>query len=408
MIEIRQANTPTGEKVTLRLKSEQSCVLEAQQLILLPGLIDPHVHFRTPGLTHKEDWHSAAEASLQGGYTQVFDMPNTLPPTTTLEALQAKQALIDQQLQACKIPLHYRLFLGADKHRLKEMIRVKQAGFPIAGIKIFMGCSTGGLLIQDPEDLASLFRIAAEQDLLVAVHAESESIIQQNRQRFPLPQPYATHSKVRDVAAAVQAVKEAIALVRRYKTRLYLVHISTAAEIDMIAQAKAEGLPVFAEVAPHHLFLTEANYETLQGKAIMNPPLRTQIDQAALWKAIQTGIIDTVGSDHAPHLLQEKTKPYGDCPAGVPGIETSLALLMNAYHQGLLSLERIAELTSKRAQAIFRLEDSEDYTLVDPQLSRSVKSANLKTKCGWSPFEGRILKGWPVQVILRRRVYPLN
>lgn len=408
MIQIQRAQTASGQAIDLKIESHQTLTIDAKHLLLLPGLIDPHVHFRTPGLTAKEDWRTAAAASLAGGYTTVFDMPNTVPPTVTVADLQAKQALIDQQLAECGIPLRYQLFLGADKCYLDEIVRVKQAGVSIAGIKVFMGCSTGGLLIDDPDDLATIFRLAAEQDILVAIHAESESIIQQNKRQFPLPQPYRCHSRIRETAAAVVAVEQAIALVRRYGTRLYIVHVSTAAELTCIEQAKAEGLPVFAEVAPHHLFLTQADYEHLQGRAIMNPPLRTLSDQAALWQAIQTGVIDTIGSDHAPHRLAEKAKPYGECSAGVPGIETTLPLLLNAYHQGRLSLTQIVALTSARAQAIFRLNPTDDYTLVDLQCRQAVTAQNLKTKCQWSPFEGHILKGWPIKVVLQAQLYALG
>ena len=408
MIHIRQAQTASGARVDLAISSDQAIQIDAQHLLILPGLIDPHVHFRTPGLEEKEDWRTAAAASLQGGYTCVFDMPNTVPPTISLKALQSKQALIDQQLSECGLPLRYRLFLGADKHYLNEIIRVKQAGIPIAGIKVFMGCSTGGMLIDDSATLEAVFRLAAEQDLLVAVHAESEAVIQQNRAQFPLPQSYAAHSCIRSTEAASAAVAQAIALVRRYGTRLYIVHVSTAAEIGQIAQAKGEGLPVFAEVAPHHLFLSQADYGRLEGRAIMNPPLRTAADQAALWQALREGVIDTIGSDHAPHRLAEKAKPYGDCPAGVPGIETTLALLLDAHQQGLLSLSRMVELTSERAREIFGLPTYEDYTLVDLALKRTVFDHNLKTKCGWSPFEGKVLQGWPVKLILNQQFYELQ
>lgn len=408
MIHIQQVQTVGGQPINLTLESSQQSILDARHLHLFPGLIDPHVHFRTPGLEEKEDWKTAALASLNGGYTQVFDMPNTLPPTVTIEAFREKQNLIDQQLTACNIPLRYQLFLGADKHHLGEIRRAYQHELPIAGIKVFMGCSTGGMLIQDSKDLAEIFRLAAELDFLVAVHAESEAYIEQNRQQFPPPQPYYRHSQIRDSKVAVAAVEQAIALVRQYGTRLYIVHVSTQEELDKIVQAKSEGLPVFAEVAPHHLFLTELDYERLQGRAIMNPPLRSLRDQKALWQALNEGVIDTIGSDHAPHLLQEKQKAYGACPAGVPGIETTLALLLDAYNKGLISLSRVVTLTSKRAREIFRLPDCPDYTLVNLQLQQQVNAQYLSTKCQWSPFEGYNLQGWPVFVILKNQLYELG
>lgn len=404
MIKLNNVRTITGPAEDWEIPSEQSFSLDVGHLLKLPGLIDPHVHFRTPGLEYKEDWTTAAQASIKGGYTTVFDMPNTLPPTVTAQALAEKKALIDQQLQTVGIPLRYQLFFGADKQQFAEIARVQNQ---VVGIKVFMGCSTGGLVIDDDESLAAIFKIAAEQDLLVAVHAEDEQRLQQNARKYPLPQPYVVHSACRDETAAMLAVKKAIQLVRKYRTRLYILHVSTQQEIELIAQAKAEGLPVFAETTPHHLFLTLTDYEALQGKAVMNPPLRAIKHQQALFQAIKEGVIDTIGSDHAPHTPEEKAQPYGQCPSGVPGIETTLALLLNAAHQNLLSLENIVNLTCKRAESIFRLVPNQDAVLVDLTACRTVEEKNLKTKCHWSPFAGRRLQGWPVYTILKNRLYDL-
>lgn len=405
MIQIKNAQTPSGARQTLTIESQQEIIVDATNLLLLPGLIDPHVHFRTPGLEYKEDWRTAAKASIKGGYTTVFDMPNTIPPTVTEVELEKKIALIDSQLKDVKIPLHYHLFFGADKHHLNEIRNVKGK---VIGIKVFMGCSTGGLVIDDDESLHAIFKLAAVENMLVAVHAEDEYRLRENIKKFNLPQPYSVHSKIRDEKAASIAVKKAIDLVRLYGTRLYILHTSTWQEIELIGQAKAEGLPVFAETTPHHLFLNTNDYDHLQGKAVMNPPLRTGEHQKALFQAIRDGIIDTIGSDHAPHTLEEKAKPYGACPSGVPGIETTLPLLLEAHHQGLLSLEKIIDITHHRAKEIFSLATFPDYVLVDLQEARVVKEANLKTKCRWSPFAGCSLTGWPVYTILNNHCYALS
>ena len=405
MIQINNIQTVAGSRQTLTIEGEQAITIDGEKLLLLPGLIDPHVHFRTPGLEYKEDWRTAAKASIKGGYTTVFDMPNTIPPTVTQEELDKKIALIDSQLKDIKIPLRYHLFFGADKHHLDEIKKVKGQ---VIGIKVFMGCSTGGLVIDDDESLQAIFKLAAEEDMLVAVHAEDEQRLKENTKKVNLPQPYAIHSQIRDEKAASLAVKKAIDLVRRYGTRLYILHTSTRQEMDLIAQAKAEGLPVFAETTPHHLFLNTKDYDRLQGKAVMNPPLRTMEHQKSLFDAINAGIIDTIGSDHAPHTLEEKARPYGACPSGVPGIETTLPLLLEAYHQGLLSLEKIVDLTYRRAQEIFKLEAYPDYTLVDLAARQVVKEANLKTKCQWSPFSGLTLRAWPVYTILNNHLYDLS
>jgi dihydroorotase len=404
MIQINNIQTVDGTRQDLTIESQQEININAENLLLLPGLIDPHVHFRTPGLEYKEDWRTAAQASIKGGYTTVFDMPNTIPPTVTQLELQKKISLIDSQLKEIRIPLRYHLFFGADKQHLDEIKKIKGQ---VIGIKVFMGCSTGGLVIDDDESLHAIFKLAAEQELLVAVHAEDEQRLKENSKKFTLPQPYTVHSQIRDEEAASIAVKKAIDLVRLYGTRLYVLHTSTRQEIDLIAQAKAEGLPVFAETTPHHLFLSVNDYDRLQGKAVMNPPLRTTAHQKALFQAIREGIIDTIGSDHAPHTAEEKARPYGSCPSGVPGIETTLPLLLEAYHEGNLSLEKIVELTSRRAQEIFKLKPYADYVLVDLAASRVVKEDKLKTKCQWSPFAGLTLKGWPVYTILKNHLYDL-
>lgn len=380
--------------------------LKKNQLFKMPGLIDPHVHFRTPGWEYKEDWKTAAKASLKGGYSTVMDMPNTMPPTTTEIALIEKKALIDKQLKEVGVPLRYYLYFGADKYHLNEIKKVKGQ---VIGIKVFMGCSTGGLVIDDEESLQIIFKLAAEENMLVAVHAEDEQRLKENSKKFTGAQPYSIHSKIRDESAAIIAVKKAIQLVRRYKTRLYILHVSTRQEIDLIAQAKAEGLPVFAETTPHHLFLNSSDYQGLKGKAVMNPPLRSSEHQIALFSAIKSGIIDTIGSDHAPHTLEEKIKSYGVCPSGVPGIETTLPLLFEAYHQDLLSLDNIVDLTSRHARKLFNLPDyPDDYVLVDLSLAKVVEDKHLSTKCQWSPFAGCLLRGWPITTVLKGCAYDLE
>jgi len=391
-----------GKEIELSIENEEDIVIDASDLTILPALIDPHVHFRTPGLEHKEDWRTAAQAAIAGGYTTVFDMPNTLPPTITAELLQQKKDIINQQLKEIGIPLHYQLFFGADKNHLAEIAKVKDQ---VIGIKVFMGCSTGDLVIDDDESLHAVFKIAADNNMLVAVHAEDEHLMRENAKQFPLPQPYHVHSQIRNEKVAALAVEKAISLTREYGTRLYILHTSTKTEINLIRDAKAQGLPVFAETTPHHLFLNQFDYEVLNGKAVMNPPLRTTQDQEALFSAIREGIVDTIGSDHAPHTPDEKAKPYGACPSGVPGIETTLPLLLNAHHEGLLSLQQIVNVTSKHAREIFNLPANDDVVLVDLNKVKTVDEKALKTKCGWSPFAGRTLKGWPVYTVLGNKLY---
>ncbi len=404
MLKIQNAVTIDGSRMNLTIESTKDFTLDAQNLTIFPGLIDPHVHFRTPGLEHKENWLTAAKAALAGGYTTVFDMPNTLPPTITETSLKEKKALIEAQLAEVGIPLRYELFFGADKKHLSEIHKVKH---DVIGIKVFMGCSTGNLVIDDDESLHAVFAIAASQNLIVAVHAEDEALIIERKKQFSDAKHYCDHSKIRNPEVAARAVAKAIALCRIYETKLYILHVSTADEIALIAKAKEEGLPVYAETTPHHLFLDDSAYDNLQGKAVVNPPLRAEEHRKALWNAIKNNVIDTIGSDHAPHTNTEKSQAYGACPSGMPGIETTLPLLLTAHHEGLITLEKIVSLTQKRPREIFGLPENNDVVLVDLNKTRFVDNATLKTKCGWSVFAGQELRGWPLYVIMNGVLYDL-
>ncbi|OGT58544.1 MAG: dihydroorotase [Gammaproteobacteria bacterium RIFCSPHIGHO2_12_FULL_42_10] len=396
MINIKQAKTIDGKVMDLAVHSEQEMTIDATGLMLFPGLIDPHVHFRVPGLEHKEDWCTGARAAIAGGYTTVFDMPNTIPPAVTAERLYQKKQRIDAELKSAGIPLRYELYFGTDHRHFSEIHQVKN---DVIGIKIFMGESTGNLVLDD-EGMHAAFAIAATQNLLVAVHAEDATRIAERALQYKASTNYCDHSNIRDPEAAALAVQKAIALARWYGVRLYILHVSTSNELALIKEAKEEGLPVYAETTPHHLFLDETVYDVLHGRALVNPPLRGKHHQQALWQAIFDGVIDTIGSDHAPHLPHEKEKPYGGCPCGMPGIETTLPLLLTAAREERLSLEKILYLTYHRPREIFQLPKNDDIVLVDMQTPRTVIGASLKTKCAWSPFEGRVLTGWPKCVVV--------
>ena len=373
-------------------------------IITLPALIDPHVHFRTPGATHKEDWISGAKAAIAGGVTTVFDMPNTHPTTTTYARVLEKKALIDSQLKEAGIPLHYRLFFGADKNQFAQLAQLEQVKDLIAGVKVFMGSSTGELLMDDEASLDTLFKLCAELGLLVAVHAENEAMIRA-RSITLQSDDFACHSQIRSPEVAAKALSQAIHLTRKYGTTLYALHIGSRLELELLHAAKQEGLPVLIEIAPHYLFLDSTRYADLKGKAQMNPPLREASDCAFLWEAIRLGWIDTIGSDHAPHSVHDKSEPYCKCPSGVPGVQTTLPLLLNAYHQGKITLEKISELTHHAPKRIFNLPDTDDQVVIDLDLEKTVTPDILYSKAGWSPYEGMRLKGWPIATILKGQSY---
>jgi len=400
MIVIKNARDLHGNRRDLEIQSNESKTLDASGLTLLPAVIDPHVHFRTPGLEHKENWVTAARAAINGGCTMVFDMPNVLPPTITEELLIAKKELIEKQLLEAGIPLRYELYIGADKQHLDQLAVVKNQ---VIGIKVFMGCSTGNLVIDDDESLHRVFEIAAANDMLVAVHAEDEQMMHERKAKYFRDGDYSCHSDIRNIDVAVKAVEKAISLCEKYKTRLYVLHVSSGAEVELIRKAKQRGLPVFAETTPHHLFFDTGVYQELKGKACVNPALRDASQREALFTAIKEGVIDTIGSDHAPHTIEEKSQPYGQCPSGMPGIEFMLPVLLNAHHHGLISLQDIVNVTSQNARSIFRLPEYQDWVLID--LGKSAVVSHTASKCGWSPYMGVKFTGWPVYTIMRDYLY---
>lgn len=400
---IKNAKTLDGTIKDLSFEGPEDKVIDAQgKLTALPALVDPHVHFRTPGQEYKEDFGTGAQAAIAGGVTTVFDMPNNEPPMTTVSRMDEKLRRIEQQLNRVNIPLRVELFFGADGKNIGEIQRAKKK---IIGIKVFLGCSTGNLYVDDKRELNRLFQFAAQEDMIIAIHAESQKIIQENQLLYKASTDVRTHSLIRPREAAIRAVEETLDLAREYGTQVYFCHVSTKEEIELIKDAKQDQLLVYLEVTPQHLFLTERDYDMLGTKAQMNPPLRTQEDHNALWLAINEDWVDAIGTDHAPHTLSEKQKPYPESPSGMPGIETRLPLLLNAYNQGQISLDKIVELTRINIDNIFRLPKHDDMVLVDLNLKKEVINEKLKTKCGWSPFAGRVLQGWPVYTILKGKAY---
>ncbi len=379
--------------------------LDFSGLTAIPALIDPHVHFRVPGGEHKEDWKTAAVAALHGGVTTVCDMPNNSPPCTTIEALNEKKRLIDAQLKSVDIPLRYGLYFGADKAHFNE---IAAASSSCVALKIFMGCSTGGLVIDTDEALDEAFRLAAEAGMLVAVHAEDEALLAKARDEFAGAADPALHSRMRPKEAAIRATAKAIGLARKHGASLYILHMSTKEEAALVRAAKQEGLPVYAEATTHHLFLTEEDYAAFGTLVQMNPPLRSKEDQEALWEAILDGTIDTIGTDHAPHTLEEKNQPFGKAPSGIPGVETLLPLMLDAVHHGKLTLEKLIDLTHTNPRKIFNLPPNDDIVLVDLDMEMTVTDEMIKSKCGWTPYRGRTLRGWPEYVILDGRAYSVT
>ena len=371
---------------------------------LLPGVIDDQVHFRDPGLTHKEDLHTGSRACAAGGVTSFLEMPNTVPQTTTVEALEAKLALASR-----RSVVNYGFYIGATTGNLDDLIRAGRAPWAsrTPGIKIFIGSSTGEMLVDDQEALEAIF---AETALPIAAHCEDEATVRANRScllaRRDGRLSVEDHSRIRDRAAALTSTRRAVDLAIRHRHRFHLLHTSTADEVELLASLPdPDRALVTAEACPHHLFLDESDYGRLGTLAQMNPSLKTAADRRALWRGLAGGAIDILATDHAPHTLAEKGAPYPESPSGVPAVEVFLPLMLNEGAQGRCTLADLVRWMCEGPARIWgiarkgRIEEGydADLVLVDMSLAREVRNEEQLTKCGWSPWHGTVLRGWPVR-----------
>ncbi|MFZ9736513.1 MAG: dihydroorotase [Prochlorotrichaceae cyanobacterium] len=376
--------------------------IDAQGLVLLPGVIDPQVHFRDPGLTHKEDLHTASRACARGGVTSFLEMPNTKPLTTTQETLDAKLAIAAE-----KSLVNYGFFMGATPANLSDL----RDANPTPGIKIFMGSMHGDLLVDVEEKLEPIF---AQGSRLIAVHAEDQGRIAERRQafrdRFGDQLTVAHHSQIQDEQAALNATQLALKLSNKYQRRLHILHLSTGIEAEFLRQHKPAW--VTAEVTPQHLLLNIHDYDRIGTLAQMNPPLRSPENNEVLWRALLDGVIDFIATDHAPHTLAEKAQAYPNSPSGMPGVETSLPLMLTQAKQGRCSLAQVVRWMSTAVAEAYQIPHKgklepgydADLILVDWNQEKPVCKADLQTKCGWSPFEGWSLTGWPVITIVNGQI----
>lgn len=398
------------------LERDADTVIEANQLTLLPGVIDPQVHFREPGLEHKEDLTTASRACARGGVTSFLEMPNTKPLTINQDALNDKLTRAAQ-----KSFVNFGFFIGATAENLPDL----QTATPTPGIKIFMGSMHGDLLV-DQE--AALDRIFATGTRLIAVHAEDQARIAQRRQEFAGSTDPAIHSVIQDNQAALNATQLALKLSKKYQRRLHILHLSTAEEAELLRHDKPAW--VTAEVTPQHLLLNTGDYEKLGSLIQMNPPIRSVHDNAVLWRALQDGVIDFIATDHAPHTLAEKgmanaANPADEeatsitvflepakVPSGMPGVETALPLMLTQAMQGRCSVAQVSRWMSTAVAKAYGIVGKgaiapgydADLVLVDLDTYHPVLREELQTKCGWSPFEGWNLTGWPVMTIVGGQV----
>ena len=370
----------------------------AKGLTLLPGVIDPQVHFREPGLEHKEDLFTASCACAKGGVTSFLEMPNTRPLTTTQAALDDK---LSRAAEKCLV--NYGFFIGATAENLPDLLSAN----PTPGIKVFMGSMHGQLLVDGEATLEAIF---AAGDRLIAVHAEDQARINQRRQEFAGISDVAVHSQIQDNQAALLATQLALKLSNKYQRRLHILHLSTGEEAELLRQEKPSW--VTAEVTPQHLLLNTSAYEKIGSLAQMNPPLRESRDNEILWQALLDGVIDFIATDHAPHTLAEKAQDYPNTPSGMPGVETSLPLMLTQAVQGRCTVAQVANWMSAAVAKAYKIPNKgkiapgfdADLVLVDLDNYRLVVREEMVTKCGWSPFEGWNLTGWPVVTVVGGKV----
>lgn len=394
-------------------------IIDLDGKVLMAGGIDAHVHFREPGMEWKADIESESKAALLGGVTSFIDMPNTKPPTTDLETLQDKLNRASERSWA-----NYGFHIGATNDNA-AMIREYFAeghGAEFGGIKVFMGSSTGNMLVDDNEALSDLFRIQGKP---ILIHSEDEGIIKANleaaKAKFGEDIPFSEHPRIRSRKACIRSTAKALAMAIEYGTRLHVLHVSTAEEVEMIRAAKIHNPNITAETSANYLWFCDEDYEKLKGKGKVkcNPAIKSASDREALRKGLAEGIIDTIGSDHAPHLLSEKVDNYLKCPSGMPSVQQSLSALLTAaalYNEGknaddkaLISLSRIASAFSERPAEILGIKDRgslrignyADIVVIDPEQEYSVKE--VAYKCGWSPYEGITLRGVIERVFLNGR-----
>jgi dihydroorotase len=381
-------------------------VVDAAGLYLLPGVIDDQVHFRDPGLTHKEDLFTASRACAKGGVTTFLEMPNTIPNATTQELLNAKLALAAE-----KSLVNYGFYIGATPHNIADLSTATNT----PGIKIFIGSSTGDLLVDDQE---ALERIFAETTLPLTAHCEDEATVRANAERLRGVADVAIHSQIRDVQAATIATKRAIDLATRHRHRFHVLHVSTGDETDIlgdyfaaVGEERVRLRLITAEACPHHLLLNVDDYPRLGTLAQMNPSLKTADDNRRLWQALADGRIQVIATDHAPHTLEEKQKPYPASPSGMPIVENSLALMLNEVYSGRCTLPQVVHWMCDAPARVWDIVDKgriaggydADLVLVDLDRKHTIRNENQLTKCGWSAWDGVELTGLPVRTWVRGR-----
>ena len=381
--------------------AEAAAVIDARHLHVLPGLIDPHVHFRDPGDGGVETLESGTRGAVLGGVTCVFDMPNTTPAITDAATIALKQASVAGRAW-CDVGF----YVGATRANTPDLA-VHERADGVCAIKVFAGSSTGDLMIEDDAGIEAVLRSGHRR---VAFHSEDEYRLQARRGLFGVGEPYARHMEWRDPECAFLGTRRLIALARKTGRAIHILHVSTAEELDFLQAHRARAS---VEVLVNHLTQVAPDcYERLGGYAVMNPPLRDRRHHAAAWAAVRDGRVDTIGSDHAPHGRSAKERPWPLTAAGLTGVQTTVPIMLDHVNAGRLSLGRLADLMAAGPARLYGLRSKgrlavgydADVTLVDMAARRRIENAAMASPCGWTPFDGMAVTGWPVATIVRGRV----
>ncbi|WP_343704826.1 dihydroorotase [Flavobacterium sp.] len=380
---------------SISLKTSDCIVIDAEGSYLMPGAIDDQVHFREPGLTHKGDIESESRAAVAGGITSFIEQPNTVPNAVTQEILEDKY-----QIASKKSFANYSFMMGATNDNLEEVLKTNPKN--VAGIKIFLGSSTGNMLVDNEAVLEKIF---SSTPMLIAVHCEDETTIKNNlaafKEQYGDDVPVTAHNLIRSAEACYISSSKAVALAKRTGARLHIFHLSTAKEMELFTnKIPLEEKKITAEVCVHHLWFTDEDYKTKGNFIKWNPAVKTADDRAELWKALNDGRIDVIATDHAPHTKEEKQQSYLNAPSGGPLVQHALVAMFEAHHQGKISVEKIVEKMCHNPAKLFKIEKRgfikegyhADLVIVNPSLPWSVKPENILYKCGWSPFEGFTFK----------------
>lgn len=373
--------------------SEGAEIIDCEGKVILPGIIDVHVHFREPGQNYKEDWEHASRAAAAGGVTTVCDMPNNQPPVLSVGDLEAKRGLVRGRSY-----VNYGFYIGYNGDNVAEINAAKN----VPGVKIYCAHSTGNMGVSNLEKAFA----EIDREKLLLFHAEDEECIAECRRKFEGETDPAVHSKIRAPECAAMMVEKLCDLAKKYQRRIHICHLSTEGELMIVAKNRDL---VTCEVAPHHLVLSENDYGHLGNLIKVNPPIRSERDVFALWKGLKAGLIDIVATDHAPHTLEEKALPFGEVPSGVPGVEMMLPILLNAVNDEALTIEEVVKLCCTGPMEIFGIKNKgrieigydADLVIVDMEKEKKFENTDVLSKCGWSPYAGGSYKGWPVKTFVK-------